>query len=266
MSRSVAPATLALALLVAGCSGFAGGPAAERPSLTPVPVPTTDAGTGGQYLAPGVTEERLVDPAALQRAHAARLANTSHTYRERVTRRYANGTLRGQYTTVVRRNESAVRYRYVQRETAENPGYRIDSWADGRRIYTARTVDNETTFRTETVPVTARQVPLETADYAASLGRVFGQFSLVVTGTVRRDGRPLYRLATAGHRDVPPLRNASFVGYVTPRGVVTEYRVSYRTRRDGVPVDVTVAVTVDELGNTTVARPAWYDRAVTRTD
>jgi len=264
MTRSGAAlaTALALALVTAGCSGFTGGRTPDGTTVTPATVPAVEDGADGRYLAPGVTDEELVDPGALQRAHTTRLANTPHTFRERVTRRYPNGTLLSRYTTVVERNESAVRYRYERQTAGGATPLRVESWADDQEVYTARTEGNVTTYSVEDTVRTARRVPLDTEDYGTSIGRVLGLVSIDVGGTDRRDGRRTYRLVTTRSRDVPPLENVSFEGRVTPDGVLTAYRITYRVRRDGTPVDVTVRVTVDDLGATAVERPTWYEDAV----
>jgi len=65
-------------------------------------------------------------------------------------------------------------------------------------------------------------------------------------------------------RDIPPLRNVSFVGSITEEGVMTEYTLEYEVRNDGVPVNVTVHSSV-ALGRTTVERPTWLADAVNAT-
>jgi hypothetical protein len=116
------------------------------------------------------------------------------------------------------------------------------------------------------VSVTGRRVPLSPADYAASVTRVFGLLPIQVEESVRSGDQTRYYLETAEPRDVPPLRNATFTGAVTPEGVIDDYRVSYEIRRDGRPVTVTVTVSIDDLGSAAVPRPEWYDRAVAETD
>ena len=266
MARAVAALALTLALLGAGCSGLTGAPAESEPTLSPATVPAVSDRDDGQYVAPGVTDRRLVDPGALQRAHATALSNTSHTFRERVTRQYPNGTLLSRYTTTVQRNGSAVRYRYERSPSNGTVPLRVETWAEDRDVYTARTEGNATTYSVERAAATARRVPLGPDDYGASIGRVLGLLSLDVAGTERRDGRRTYRLVTTQSRDVPPLENVSFRGHVTPEGVLTDYRITYRVSRGGTPVDVTVRVTVDDLGTTVVERPPWYERAVTAAD
>lgn len=266
MPRSVGPLVVALTLLLAGCGGVVSSPATETPSVTPVEVPTTTH-QPDRFVAPGMTAERLVDPAALQRSHAATLANSSHTFREVVTRRAANGTLLGRYVTFVARNGTTVRYRFDGDRRAEEDGpWPVDRYVTGERVYTARTNGSATTYATGVVSETGRRVPLSPADYAASMTRVFGLLPIQVEETVRSGDRTRYYLETADPRDVPPLRNATFVGAVTPAGVIDDYRVSYEVEREGRPVTVTVTVSIDDLGRATVERPDWYDRAVAETD
>jgi hypothetical protein len=61
-------------------------------------------------------------------------------------------------------------------------------------------------------------------------------------------------------RVLSPSRNVTFVGHVTPEGVFTEYRISYRIVRRSVRIDVTVAASFEEVESTTVTRPPWADR------
>lgn len=242
------------------------GPATETPRVTPVEVPTTSE-RPDRYVAPGMTADRLVDPSALQQSHAATLANTSHTFREVVTRRAADGTLLSRYVTLVTRNGSTVRYRFDGDRRADEDGpWPIDRYVTADRVYTARTNGSATTYAVDAVSVTGRRVPLSPADYAASVTRVFGLLPIQVEESVRSGDQTRYYLETAEPRDVPPLRNATFTGAVTPEGVIDDYRVSYEIRRDGRPVTVTVTVSIDDLGSAAVPRPEWYDRAVAETD
>jgi hypothetical protein len=260
MARVVAPLALALSLLLAGCGGVASDARTETTRVTPVEVPTTTE-RPDRFVAPGMTAERLVDPEALQRAHAARLANASHQFREVVTRRAANGTLLARYVTLVVRNGSTVRYRFDGDRRDENETWPVDRYVTADRVYTARTVGNTTNYTVAPVSETGRRVPVAPDDYAASLTRVFGLLPLRVEDSVRSGDQTRYYLETTAPRDVPPLRNATFVGAVTPKGVVDDYRVSYEVPRDGRSVTVTVTVSISDLGTATVERPAWLDRA-----
>jgi len=266
MSRPVGSLALALTLLLAGCGGVASGPATETPRVTPVEVPTTTP-QPDRFVAPGMTADRLVDPGALQQSHAATLANTSHTFREVVTRRAPNGTLLSRYVTLVTRNGTTIRYRFDgDRRAGDDGPWPVDRYVTGDRVYTARTNGTATTYAVDAVSETGRRVPLSPSDYAASVTRVFGLLPIQVEETVRSGDRTRYYLETAEPRDVPPLRNATFTGAVTPEGVIDDYRVSYEASRDGRPVTVTVTVSIDDLGTTRVARPVWYDRAVAGAD
>jgi hypothetical protein len=264
MTRAVAPLALALLLVLAGCGGFAGDRRTETTRVTPVEVPTTTE-RPDRFVAPGMTAERLVDPTALQRAHASRLANTSHRFREVVTRRGANGTLLARYVTLVVRNGSTVRYRYDGDRLDGRETWAVDRYVTADRVYTARTDGTATNYSVEAVAATGRRVPVSPDDYVASLTRVFGLLPIRVEETVRRGDRTRYYLETTAPRDVPPLRNATFVGAVTPEGVVDDYRVSYDVRRGGRPVTVTVTVSISDLGTATPERPGWTDRARNRT-
>lgn len=263
MPRAAAPLALALLLVLAGCGGFASDDRTETTRVTPVEVPTTTE-RPDRFVAPGMTAEQLVDPAALQRAHAARLTNDSHRFREVVTRRAANGTLLARYVTLVVRNGSTIRYRFDDDRLDGRDEWRVDRYVTADRVYTARTERNSTNYTVEPVSGVGRRVPVSPDDYAASLTRVFGLLPIRVDETVRRGDRTRYYLETSEPRDVPPLRNATFVGAVTPEGVVDDYRVSYEVRRDGRPVTVTVTVSISDLGTATVERPAWLDRASDR--
>ena len=260
MTRAVAPLALALLFVLAGCGGLASDARTETPRITPVEVPTTSQ-TSPEFVAPGMTAERLVDAEALQRAHANTLANTSHTFRETVTRRAPNGTVLSRYVTLVARNGTAVRYRYdSDRADGRQEDWDVDRFAEGERVYTARRSGADTVYTVETVG-TGRRVPVSPEDYTNSLSRVFALLSITIDETVRRGDQTRYYLTTADPRDVPPLRNATFSGAVTPGGVVDDYQVSYRVSDDGRPVDVTVDVSITDLGTTVVERPDWYERA-----
>lgn len=258
MTRAVALLALALLLVLAGCGGFAGNPRSETTRVTPVEVPTTTE-RPERFVAPGMTAERLVDPTALQRAHAARLTNDSHRFREVVTRRAANGTLLSRYVTLVVRNGSTVRYRFDGDRSDGRDEWTIDRYVTADRVYTARTDRNGTSYSVDPISEAGRRVPVTSDDYTASLTRVFGLLPIRVEESVRSGDQTRYYLETAEPRDVPPLRNATFVGAVTPEGVVDDYRVSYEVRRDGRPVTVIVTVSISELGTATVERPAWVE-------
>jgi hypothetical protein len=52
----------------------------------------------------------------------------------------------------------------------------------------------------------------------------------------------------------------TFVGYVTPEGVFTDYRLTYRIEQRDIRIDVTVTAAFEDVGSTTVTRPPWADQ------
>lgn len=258
MRRTAGLLALAALLAVAGCSGLVGdGEESHTETVTPAPVPTSEAAAGPERVAPGLTAEELVDADALVASHGAILANTTYTRRRRVTRRYENGTLQGQYVSVVQRNDTAIRYWYNR---TGDRGRRVDRFATDERVYTAVTRANGTVYQVTDVGSRARAARLGAVDDTTSLRRAFRTLSVETDGTVERDGRTLYRLRSTDSRDVLPIRNVSFVGYVTPEGLVTEYRISYTVERDP-PIRVEVVASLEAVGETSVERPTWLGEA-----
>lgn len=259
---SLAVRLVVVAVVFSGCSGLAAEEeTTPAETLTPAPVPDTDRrSTVDGRVAPGLTDERLVDERALLSAHSRRLSDSSHTYRERVIRRYGNGTVQRRGTSVVRRDGPVVAYEFVGVER-NGPSTAVERWSNGSVTYTRERGANGSSYEV------ARRgdIGLETADYTGSLTRLFSLVTVTVNGTATRDGREVYRVETPEPQAVPPLQNVSFVGYVTPEGVVTDYRVSYVAGRGSAPVEVSVRVSVSELGSTAVDQPEWYGAAVNAT-
>lgn len=260
---------LSVAVLGAGCGSLASNDTAgtATETLTPVDVPGTEVTPEPPLVAPGLTADRVVDGSALVAAHAGTILDASHTYREHVTRRYTNGTVQSGYTTVVQRNGTRVRYQYNRTASRRSRApVAVDRWVTGNRSYVARTSGNRTSYRV--ADGLGPQIPLRTVDYASSVGQAFRLMDVTVTGTERRNGRTVYRLATPEPQVVPPSRNVTFVAYVTPEGVVTDYRLTYDLVRSDERTRVTVVVAFENVGSTTVPRPDWAGNVTnsTRTD
>lgn len=255
---------VAVVAVTAGCGSLAGGEGGTEPrSLTPAPVPATDSTPGPETVAPGLAADRVVDHAALVANHAAVINSSSHTYRRRVTRRYANGTVWREYTTVVERNGSALRYRYNWSSAVGDGRVRsTDRWRSDGLTYVARTVGNETNFSVEATTADG-PVGLGTENgYAASLPRFLRLLDVTVTGPEVRDGERQYRLVTPEPVRLSPSRNVTFTGYVTSEGVFTGYRLSYLVARGDVRTAVTVRASFEDVGTTTVSRPSWLRQAL----
>jgi len=86
-------------LMLAGCSGLL--PAEDTPAktVTPAPIPSPSSSlrtTAKPSFPPGIVAGEVVDPIALERAHARGLRDASYTIRVNETARYANGSPRSQ--------------------------------------------------------------------------------------------------------------------------------------------------------------------------
>jgi len=256
-------------VLVSGCSSLGDVPADSRRTVTPAPVPTTNDDTptraSGARIAPGLTTDELLDSEALLRNHAIELDNRSYTFQRHVTRRYPNGSIRSTSARIVHYNGTAVRIRY--NGTTDRGGNQtvtsIDRWSTDNRTYTAVTRDDDTTYDVSPV-VDGKQGTFDASDYSGSLGRILMRLPITVGDPVETNATTIYPLTVSERRDIPPLRNVLFTGYVTNDGVVTEYTLEYEVSNGGVPVRVTIHSSVT-LGRTTVERPNWLTDAVNAT-
>jgi hypothetical protein len=253
---------LAVALVVAGCGSLGADTDANagEGTVTPVAVPTK-ATTPTPDVAPGLASDRVVNYSALVATHAAAIRSSSHTYRKRVTRRYPNGTVWREYTTFVQRNRSALRYRYNWSSTT-GAGERqaVDRWRPGNRTYVARTDGDGTAVGVEDGTLAAGSILGTRGGYAGSLDEFLQTLDVDVTGAEIRNGERRYRLAMSEPQQLSPSRNVTFVGYVTPEGVFTDYRLTYRIEQRDIRIDVTVTAAFEDVGSTTVTRPPWADR------
>lgn len=249
------PLLLVALVATAGCSGpFAGSTPSGTETVTPAPVPEEPPPTDRDgELAPGLTDDGVVDAARLVGAHTEALIDTSYTARLSTTRTAPNGTLRERYDRAVR-VAAPDRFRYVL--TVETPDLerRTDRWRSGERAYEAVTENGNTTYRSMDRPSVPTLLSRE------GLFRLFRLIPSRVTDTRTVDGTTTYRIV-GGPGDLPPLTNVSYVANVTDRGLITSYRVTYTLDREDDPRHVTVEATVTGVGDTTVDRPVWYDEA-----
>lgn len=278
---------LAVVVVFAGCSGFAGEPTRTR-TVTPAPVPTAEPTP--PRLAPGLNSTGVYDPAELAAAHARVLGNTSYTVSVTQTIRHPNGTLWARRVITVRLAGNESRFFVRLAVSGPNaigllgePPARAVFWsADNERIFRAFTRGNHTTyntFRPRFSPVVGR---VGTADYWEDIvvpgGQPYGDiaplFAAVetrLTDRTVRNGTTLYRIDGTAFRDPEPFarservgspRNVSLRAVVDERGMVRRYRLSYAAVIDGDTVRVRRSIRYTGVGTTTVERPPWYDRAL----
>lgn len=276
---------LAVALVVlvvlAGCGGSPFATPSSAPTVTPVPVPEGDR----DGLAPGVTDDGVELPGVLADAHAASLSNRSYRLVTTRTVRYENGTLRERLHLELALGTD--RSYLVATETAGpaapvflgRPPAAAAFWSNGSTYVRRLTRGEETTYTTfqpaegaGTWQYWARTVPFggQEASPRNFIDRTFTSVPTSVTDRTTVDGTTAYRLA--GSRATGPLpevgtpRSVDLRATVTADGLVRSLTLTYAGTVDGEPVTVRRTVGYQGVGNTTVERPAWTDRALGQSD
>lgn len=289
MRREFCCVLLVVAIVSAGCSGFAtdGGSGEGKDgdptvSVTPAPVPSVEA---DGRLAPGLTAAGVENPSALAVAHNAVLRNRSFTMRTNRTTTYANGSFRGHTTERVRvapeKTAYGATYRIegvpVTSRVEEYPVLRSERWFDGRRALVASTYINGTTRYYRQSGATRSLALRSFVDDGGRYARLLDGAETRVVGRFERDERTYYRLTAANLSavlaEIPwieSVQGTSFEAVVSSRGFVRAYRLRYRaTIENGSTLRVTESTRYTDVGATTVSRPSWYEearRATNRTD
>lgn len=280
MARALA-AALCVLLALAGCNTLAPGPGPSTPSTpaTPAPVPTDDP--DGE-LAPGVTTEGVVSSRTLAEAHVARLDDRSFDLAVNRTTRYPNGTLRGRLGLDL--SLGADRSYLVHTATTGpeapvflgRPPAEASFWSNGS-TYTRRLTRGNTTTYTQFQPTDgagtwqywARTVPYggRGGNPRGFITRTFSAVPTRVTDRVADGNVTTYRLV--GSRATAPIelgvadpREVELTATVTAAGLVRSLSLSYVGTVDGRQITVTRQFRYERVGNATVARPPWVDRAL----
>jgi len=233
-------------------------PAATTPEPTPTPEPRT--------VAPGVTTASVENATRLAAAHRRAAANRSYRW----TLRYRESIARdetGREVEVVRVEAPHVYVSEVKRagqlRAFPRPTASEDAYADGSTRYARRPAEPDGVAARVLDP-DVRDGPGRQASRAAryldwylstdetSVTRVES-----VTNATAESGTALYRVQGRG-TDFPRSRDYRVEAIVEESGFVRSMRVTYETR-DGLGVEVWFAY--DAVGETTVTRPAWLDRA-----
>jgi hypothetical protein len=214
-----------------------------------------DGPTGNETLAPGLTNEGVVDPAALAAAHETALGQGSYrvdlTYREQFRRERALPRA-GRYRTVV--VESPTRYYetttgWGDPSVAPVPVAEREVYADGERRFVRRSNGTVTEG-----PLASDRVDPH-ALRAAAYVRLFLDIEQTDVVDARvEDGEVVYRVAVRG-TDRAGIAAYSATALVTGEGLVRELRVSYLQYERDVAVSVFVRY---ELGEESVDPPSWY--------
>lgn len=272
MRRALGAVLIAVLVVLAGCSGVLGGGGGEpTETVTPAAVPTDEpTPTPVPRLAPGITEQGIVNPRALVAAHRTFLQNRSFTKRSNSTALAANGstvlqttsTLRagpageGLYS-VIERNGS-----YVSQESA-TISTRSEAWWDDGRYVVKRTFPNgTTTYSQPPINVTRAEIGTGTLPY---LLESFGTNNTTMTDRLTRNGTTLYRVR--GVTQTYMAGNTTLRLLVDSQGVVHEYTTIRRlSTGSGVSRSITETRVVAINETDAPERPSWVDEALNRTN
>jgi hypothetical protein len=260
------PVTLALVLVLAGCSGF-GGQGATEP-VTPAPIPTDAA-----PYPPGVSE-RAVDPGILARAHEGALRTTNYTLTSRQRIVGADGEVLRRTNQSRLVAENATSYRgYFEQNTTEYPTAgltsRVDYWTNGTVVATryqertgerslhmwpADSVDSVT-------DLTARQrLASILAAVDVRVARHESDGDVVLVGSEFVDRERLIRPLFVSHPT-----NVSTQLRVRSDGTIVAARLEYDATLSGRQIHIVRETHITDEGRTTVDRPTWVANATLST-
>lgn len=264
----VAPAVLALLVVLAGCSAFdvAPDPAPATPTASPTPGPGTTTARPIGLSAAGVT-----DPWQLREAHARALEDRSYTYEYELTVGWG-GTTRGRAEVTYRVTADRSRLLLERRVSGDVAGLMPSS--DVRR-YDAGTTSVVRYLETGATEVRQSSPGASLSErYVPDRDFVYQLLSSVdteVVGTESRGDRTLFVVAgTAATTSVARgrVRNVSVRAVVAPSGLVTAFRTAYDLDREADGADARRTLRVEHriryraVGETTVERPSWATAAV----
>jgi hypothetical protein len=278
MSRpALTTGLLIVVLLLAGCNFLGTAPSRHTPRVTPADVPTdSPTATPREQIAPGVLPEEVYNASALAHAHYHVLGSTSFTIQLNRTYRYPNGTLAEWDTKIVQvSTEPSLRIRSRSRDrkrrfqsSKRSPIVRIGRWGGPDQIYWRITfVNNTTTYRTASPRGSSELYRLTNA---RMIERMLTDVDTQIIPLTRGDSM-YYRIEGPISLDYRyPLLldnpyNASQWLLIDSRGVVHEQHITaHTTGPTGTPLRMRLTITYQQIGNTTVERPAWIKLARNR--
>jgi hypothetical protein len=223
----------------------------------------------GNLLAPGLSNEGVVDARALADAHADAVDDRSYVW----LIAYIEYRNRSRAAWPATRTESVV-VRNDTRYLSQSGGWGalegtpyvvsdVDAYGDGSYRYSRKRVDGETRY--ERIPMFGRTLSggeRGTARiYAARAGRYVRWYASAnetrVHDVVTLGNRSYYRVTLLGN-DYPGTRNFSAVALVAPNGFVREIRASYDLPDSNRVAEVQLSY---RRFTGPVERPDWYDDA-----
>lgn len=278
MHRTGAVALVCL-LALAGCSAVTGGgtPGTETGTLTPAPVPDSDAAS--EQLAPGLSNEGVTDPLALANAHGSQLRRP-YRFHSNWTVRYRNGSVhaRAVQRTLVTADGFRARVAVAGRPgfVTSGPPTTATFWSNGTVLAERIQRDNRTRYR---------YLDAETynggAGFYTSLRRpkpwrdhytLFTGLETRVVDEFETDGSTRYTVVGERLRDPATFSaatdvrrpgNVSLRAVVTEQGVVRSLQLSYEgTLPTGRRVAVTRSIVYDRADAGGLDRPPWFEAAL----
>ena len=275
-----------LCVLLAGCSGFAAtDPGPDTPTVTPVALDGGGTPTGGDSLAPGLTERGVTSPLALARAHATAVETREHAFVHQWRVEFANGTVRGSVTQrVLAVPDGPFTATLSVRGRTGIIGTRptvAEFWSNGTEmVERARTTDPDgnTTVRYLYLPreqyaggsgfYNSLRRPKPWLDVYVLFDSVDAKVSARQAGETPNETVYLIEATDVTNPDALTAatgftnpRNLTLVGAITDEGAVRGYRLTFDAEFDGETVEVTRDVRYD-FRDVTVERPEWYETAV----
>lgn len=252
---------VALLVVLAGCTAIGFG------SNSPTPTPTATPEWPDE-LPPGLSTANVSDPLDVARAHTAGLTGQSFTYRATITARTTDGIRLGT-VRIERRIAADGRFIHRMRVDGVVPSSlanvrAVDAYSNGS-VVVIRFRDGE---RNRTLVTALAESTIQPYDVVQK-GQLYSMLSAtdpVVRGPVRRGGVTYLHLKGANGSTrfgFTEASNMTFEALVSPSGVVHRYALRYHA----VETDYTAwegrierTVVYEDIGTTTVQRPAWVDR------
>jgi hypothetical protein len=208
-----------------------------------------------EYVAPGVTTERVVDAYALVDAHAALVEGRSLTTTTERWSNASNGSVLRYERTVVRASADRSERRALTVRRDDGPTRRTDGWTNGSADYRRFAVDGEVTY-----------------DPAGPGARLDEPDLLRLAGgdpTVEALGDGRYRLVAEGiaalPRGVDAASNPRLVVVFDERGFLSRVTRTYTVADGDETRTVRRTTRYTALGETTVERPDWVPAAANAT-
>ncbi len=262
----------------------------QPPSDASTATPTPKRGVASVPI-PGVTADGGVEEAtALARSHVDELRETGYTLRTTRTIHDIDQRLRSSLSLEVTVDTDE---RYLATVATAGPGAPVllgsppsqaTYWSDGD-VYLRATSDGEETtynsFRPPDGHASTRDYWVNTVPFGGQTGTARRYFAAIfeviptaITGASPIENTTLYRLRNTDERPLEQtseleqmlglrlVRDITLTAEVDERGIIRSFHSDHTGQTDDRTVRVRRAVSYTDIGETSVERPTWYDRAL----